>query len=156
MEGALSQPRANVQVRRLTAPDIEAVVEIQEQSREASQWSREGYARAAAGEFPGWVAAIDGRVVGFLVMRSAADETEILNLAVEPQDRRRGVAGALLGAALEVSRAGGALRAFLEVRESNVGAIAFYQRHGFTLEGRRARYYSNPAEDALVLRRSLE
>lgn len=156
MEGSVKPPRAQVPVRRLSAADIEAVLAIQGPCREASQWSRDGYARAAAGEFPAWVATIDACVAGFLVIRAAADEVEILNLAVEAPSRRQGVASQLLAAAVEASRAAGAKRAFLEVRESNAGAIAFYQRHAFALAGRRPRYYSNPPEDALVLRRSLE
>ncbi len=91
-----------------------------------------------------------------LVLRTAALEAEILNLAVEPRSRRQGVARALLGAALEVSRAAGATLVFLEVRESNAGAIGFYQLQGFQASGRRRRYYHDPPEDALVLSRVLD
>lgn len=152
----MNHPPAQVLVRGITAADIDAVLAIQARSREASQWSRDGYARAAAGEFGAWVAAVENSVVGFLVLRSAADEAEILNLAVEPEIRRQGVAAALLAAALQAARQGGAGRAFLEVRESNAGAIAFYQRHGFRLDGRRRRYYHSPQEDALVLSQDLK
>lgn len=151
----MSSPAGHILVRRLTAGDIDAVLAIQGRSPAASQWSRDGYARAAAGEFGAWVAATGIHVGAFLVLRTAADEAEILNLAVEPESRRRGLAGALLGAALEAAHAAGVKRLFLEVRESNAEGIAFYQRHGFDLDGRRPRYYHNPPEDALVLSRGL-
>jgi [ribosomal protein S18]-alanine N-acetyltransferase len=147
----VSLPPAKGMVRRLAISDLDAVLAIQESSREASQWSREGYARAAAGEFPAWVAEESGGVAGFLVVRTAADEAEILNFAVDPASRRRGIAGALLAGAIEYSRASGAKRLFLEVRESNSGATAFYRRHGFESAGKRPRYYQIPPEDALVL-----
>lgn len=148
-------PGAQILVRPLAAADIEAVMSVQARSREASQWSRDGYARAAAGEYAAWVAAAGNSVVGFLVLRIVADEAEVLNLAVEPESRRRGVAAGLLAAAIDASRAAGATRAFLEVRESNAGAIAFYQRQDFRLDGRRPKYYTGPREDALVLSRGL-
>jgi ribosomal-protein-alanine N-acetyltransferase len=134
---------------------VDAILAIQSGSPEASQWSRDAYARAASGELGGWVAEADNRVAGFVVVRSAADEAEILNLAVEPESRRQGVARALLKATLDASRAGGARRVFLEVRESNAGAIAFYRSNGFRPDGRRPRYYQDPPEDALVLIREL-
>ena len=151
----MKSPEAGAFVRRISIEDLDAVLAIQERSREASQWSREGYARAATGEFPAWVAEERGCVVGFLVLRTAADEAEILNIAVEPDRRRGGMASALVEGALEYSRGAGALRVFLEVRESNAAAIAFYQRHGFESAGRRPRYYQKPPEDALVLSRGL-
>lgn len=141
-------------MRPLTTGDIGAVLAIQQVSPEASQWSRDGYARASAGEFDAWVAEADHRVIGFLVQRTAAGETEILNLAVEPHSRHQGVARALLSASLEATRAAGASLVFLEVRESNAAAIAFYRFHGFRQTGRRRRYYHDPAEDALVLKLS--
>jgi ribosomal-protein-alanine acetyltransferase len=156
VESAVNHPPAQVLVRSLTAADIDAVLAVQARSLEASQWSRDGYARAAAGEFGAWAAAVENGVVGFLVLRTAADEAEILNLAVQPESRRQGVAGALLAAALQAARQAGAIRAFLEVRESNAGAIAFYQCHGFRLDGRRRRYYHSPQEDALVLSQDLK
>jgi ribosomal-protein-alanine N-acetyltransferase len=146
---------SRVLVRRLIATDIGAVLAIQALSPEASQWSRDGYARAAAGEFPAWVAELHGRLGGFLVLGTAADEAEILNLAVDPGIRRCGLATALLEAALRASRAVGAVRLFLEARESNARAIEFYEQQGFRVGGRRPRYYANPLEDALILARSL-
>ncbi len=91
-------------------------------------------------------------VLGYLVYRSIGGEAEILNLAVAPSERRRGLGAALLEAALTALSADGAVEVFLEVRESNAGAKALYQRRGFEEIGRRRRYYRQPVEDAIVLR----
>jgi ribosomal-protein-alanine N-acetyltransferase len=95
-------------------------------------------------------------IIGYVIAREAAGSGEILNLAVDPPLRRRGIAGALLEAALAALRRRGAQEVYLEVRVSNEVAQALYRRAGFLAVGRRRGYYRNPAEDALVLRRSLE
>jgi ribosomal-protein-alanine N-acetyltransferase len=83
---------------------------------------------------------------GFLAWREvAAGEFEILNLAVSPAARRRGIAGALLTFVLRPGRW------FLEVRESNAAARALYRKAGFAEAGERVRYYRGPDEKAIVL-----
>ncbi|HEX4229939.1 MAG TPA: ribosomal protein S18-alanine N-acetyltransferase [Bryobacteraceae bacterium] len=93
------------------------------------------------------VAEIDGQVAGFLVSRSVHLEREILNLAVAPEWRRRGIAKTLL----EHHLAQGGTH-FLEVRESNLAAQALYRTLGFREVGRRLGYYDRPAESAIVMR----
>jgi ribosomal-protein-alanine N-acetyltransferase len=83
-----------------------------------------------------------------------AEEFEILNMAVLPSHRRRGVADQLVKVAVEWSLSAGATSAHLEVRTSNIAAIALYARHGFVAVGRRAGYYKNPVEDAILFKRS--
>jgi ribosomal-protein-alanine N-acetyltransferase len=136
-----------VNLRRIEPADAESVLEIQARSPEAAQWSRADY----AADLEGWVAQEDGAVVGFLVARRFADELEILNVAVAPQARRKGIGSGLVQQALEWGRALGATRVFLEVRASNQAALRFYDVHGFRVTGRRARYYADPVEDALNL-----
>jgi ribosomal-protein-alanine N-acetyltransferase len=92
-----------------------------------------------------------GQVVGYLFAHHAADEGEILNLAVDPAHSRCGVGTALVQTVLRDLGDAGVARVFLEVRESNRPAQAFYQILGFTPVSRRPRYYSRPREDALVL-----
>jgi ribosomal-protein-alanine N-acetyltransferase len=99
----------------------------------------------------GWIAEHEGRVIGFLMGRAAADEFEILNLAVTQACRRRGVATGLLQTMAAWARTAGTKRAYLEVRASNEGALALYMHHGFTACGRRTAYYQNPREDAILL-----
>ena len=105
-----------------------------------------------AGYGLGLLAEQDGEVVGYLLGRAVAPEGEILNLAVAPELRRRGLGAALLAAGLTAFGAAGVREVFLEVRESNTSAIELYRRRGFRAVGRRRRYYRRPVEDALVLR----
>ena len=93
--------------------------------------------------------------VGYLVGRDVAGSGEILNLAVAPEFRRRGIGGELLEEGLAAFRDRHANEVFLEVRESNHSAQALYLARGFRPVGQRAAYYRNPREDALVLRLAL-
>ena len=141
-----------MKVRQLAPGDLDAVLSIQARSPEAAQWLRADYQRATRGDFAGWVATSEAGVVGFLIARLLADEMEILNLAVVSEARRQGAGSLLLNEALAWGRRVGARQAFLEVRESNGRAVEFYRRHGFAENGRRPRYYTDPVEDALVLK----
>ena len=87
--------------------------------------------------------------------REAAGSGEILNLAVAPEFRRRGIGGTLLEEGLVAFHDRGAQEVFLEVRESNHSAQALYLARGFRPVGQRAAYYRNPRENALVLRLGL-
>ena len=139
-----------ITVRRMTASDVSAVLSILEESPEASIWSRESLIEWAS-KGMAWVGELGGSVAGILVGRVAADEFEILNLAVGKAWRRRGVATQLVRAAIESARTAGARQAYLEVRASNEGGIALYERLGFRILGGRPKYYRNPAEDAVLL-----
>jgi [ribosomal protein S18]-alanine N-acetyltransferase len=88
---------------------------------------------------------------GMILARVAADEAEILTLAVLPDRRRRGLGSALLRAAMTSTGALGAVSVFLEVAVTNHGARALYVAHGFVEAGLRRRYYSD-GTDALILR----
>ncbi|MGH9814500.1 MAG: ribosomal protein S18-alanine N-acetyltransferase [Candidatus Acidiferrales bacterium] len=146
-------------IRSIAGHDVQAVGSIARLSPEAAQWPAADIERLVGGEvrgIQGWIGEVGGELAGFLVTRSAADEVEILNIAVAPQSRRAGVGSRLLKHALEMARAAGARRMFLEVRESNRAAIALYARHGFQPAGRRENCYSAPAEAALLLVRALQ
>ena len=132
------------------APEVEGVLSA---SPGASLWSAADPVLLASRNTRIWVAEEDGEVVAAVAARTVADEAEILNLAVAPAWRRRGVGRGLMDAVIADSAREGAARVFLEVRESNVAARAFYSRLGFLLRGRRTAYYRNPVEDALVLAR---
>jgi ribosomal-protein-alanine N-acetyltransferase len=143
-------------IRRILPQDAQALAKIAEESGQAAQWPKEAYLELPAG--PGGLGLVCealGCVTGFLIGRQVADEAEVLNLAVQFASRRRGQATALLSAAFEELRRGGATRAFLEVRASNTAAIAFYTSQGFSPCGRRTAYYRDPAEDALCMERNL-
>jgi ribosomal-protein-alanine N-acetyltransferase len=101
--------------------------------------------RAPLGPSPG--------VVGFCVLAivPAGREAEVRNVAVHPERRRRGLARFLLRAAIDRARDAGAETVFLEVRESNHAARALYSSLGFAETGRRAAYYADPCEDAVLM-----
>jgi [ribosomal protein S18]-alanine N-acetyltransferase len=139
-----------VKIRPIQEHDVESVLAIQTNCREAAQWTSSDYARAARGEMVGWVAE-HGSVIGFLIARRVGDDVEILNLAVNPNIRRAGVGTALLREALDWGEKVHAHKAFLEVRAGNAVARQFYDRHGFRPTGRRPHYYTAPADDALLL-----
>ncbi len=139
-------------VRALEAGDVDQVMAIQQACLgSVAAWPPQAY--RGEGGYESLVAVSDGCILGFLLFFTAAEEVEILNLAVSPRHRRQGIGAALLRAALAAVAERGARRVFLEVRESNSDAAAFYQRLGFTEWGRRPRYYSSPPEDAVVLSR---
>jgi ribosomal-protein-alanine N-acetyltransferase len=130
-------------VRAATVEDLAAIAEIQARSPEASQWEPASYLKYDC------TVAIDTRVLGFLVTRETAQgEREILNLAVAPSQRRRGVARALLQAELAREKT----QWLLEVRASNQSALELYRNAGFRVTGRRESYYSNPLEPGIVMK----
>jgi ribosomal-protein-alanine N-acetyltransferase len=90
-------------------------------------------------------------VVGYIVFWLVADEMHILNLAVAPENRQRGIARSLVLAGLIHAYAKGARRAFLEVRTSNTAAQKLYASVGFTGTSVRRDYYDSPTEDAVVM-----
>jgi ribosomal protein S18 acetylase RimI-like enzyme len=132
--------------RPAVADDLGAIAHIQAASPSASQWEPDDYLSLDC-----LVAALsqNGRLAGFVVSRGTGPgEREILNLAVDPGLRRRGVGLRLLET--ELNRGEGSW--FLEVRESNTAAIQLYQAAGFRIVGRRANYYNNPPETGIVMR----
>lgn len=126
-----------------------------EQSAFADPWSTQDFRDCVSSDVLFRVAETedgDG-VAGYVVALDAADEGEILNLAVAPAGRRRGLGRALVEDILAALANRGVRHVYLEVRESNAPARALYAAHGFREVGRRNQYYRRPAEDAIVLRR---
>ena len=146
-----------IRIHPFASADIDLIRAIAAASPEAARWSRETYEtiledpqRASC-----HVADQEGSVVGFVCLRVASDEAEVLNLAVEPSVRRLGVGSLLLDHALREALRRGAQRVFLEVRETNQPALGLYQQFGFAVSMRRVGYYSEPSADALVLFKDL-
>ena len=139
-------------IRAFREADAAAATEILKGSLEAAQWTEWGFR-----ELLGWrgvlalVSEGDRKVIGFIIGRQVAAEAEILNLAVIVAKRRKGEGGALLQAAVDEFRARQVSRVFLEVRESNGTGMEFYEKHGFSKTGRRAGYYHDPDEAAIVM-----
>jgi ribosomal-protein-alanine acetyltransferase len=143
-------------IRRMLASDAESVADLFAQSPQASPWSATDLLQLAAAGSQVWVAEEDARVIGAVASRAIAGEAEILSLSVRTNRRRLGIGHSLMEAALEELCACGAIRVFIEVRESNLGAQEFYRKLRFSQDGRRRNYYRNPTEDALLFSRSLQ
>jgi ribosomal-protein-alanine N-acetyltransferase len=141
-------------IRPMLPPEKDAVASLFAGAPEAAHWSVQDLVQLEAVGARVWVEVQGDELAGAVASREVAGEAEILNLAVGAAWRRRGIGGRLMQTALEAARANGVGRVFLEVRESNATARAFYQRLGFSQEGRRRNYYSDPPEDALLLSRT--
>jgi [ribosomal protein S18]-alanine N-acetyltransferase len=142
-------------IRAFREEDAPAASEILQESREATAWSAEmTRATFSSGHVSGFIAEVVGKPTGCILGREVWKEGEILNLAVKGNLRGKGQGSALVAAMLSVFSARGVVRVFLEVRESNLGAIAFYKRLGFRQVGRREGYYHEPREAALILQHS--
>jgi [ribosomal protein S18]-alanine N-acetyltransferase len=143
-------------VRRFRAEDIGSVMAILHESPEAASWSRQSFLEASdeAGALA-LVVETNAEITGFLMGRRIGDQGEVLNLAVTRSRRRRGQGTVLLETAIAAFRSSGALSVYLEVRESNTGAIAFYESHNFAKVGRRKDYYQQPTEAAVTMMRKL-
>ncbi len=156
MEDESTDKPGAASVRRFRLEDADVVISISEQSPEAANWSKESYVDFSQqiGSLA-LVAETDGNLSGFLIGRLTGDQAEILNLAVSANQRRRGNGHALLASALAEFALQGAQSVYLEVRQSNTAAIAFYEAHGFSKSGLRKCYYRDPDEPALILVKKL-
>ncbi len=140
-----------VGIRSMTTDDIPTLVKI-ERVVFPDPWSSAAFKEQIA--LPGWgaiVAESDGRIIGYGCYHIVAEELHLTNLAVQPKYRRKSVAKQLLDNILQVVKEHSCDFIFLEVRPSNRGAIAFYERFHFESLFRRPRYYRQPVEDALVM-----
>ncbi len=99
---------------------------------------------------------VDNEVVGYANFYVIGDEVQVLNIAIDPEARKKGYAARLLGYAIGVLSADKAKEFFLEVRTSNADAIRLYQGFGFEKIGIRKKYYTETNEDALVMRLKVE
>jgi ribosomal-protein-alanine N-acetyltransferase len=144
----MSIASSTLAIRPALARDLEAMAAIHRASF-AKAWSTNEIGQFVAA--PGCLSLIastapEQKVQGFLMVRSAGDEAEILTLAVDRSHRRRGLARALLVAAIDALREAGAKRLFLEVEAGNESARGLYQSLGAVAVGRRPRYYEHGAD----------
>lgn len=138
-------------IRPMTEEDLGEVLRIERLSF-PQPWSREAYRREMAQPFSVYVVAEDEEgMAGYAGMWVILDEAHVTTLAVDPSKRGRGVGSRLLEHLEEEARRRGAATMLLEVRPSNRPALALYERRGFTLWGRRRKYYSDNQEDALLM-----
>jgi [ribosomal protein S18]-alanine N-acetyltransferase len=145
----------NLVVAPAAETDLDAIDEIEQHSFKAP-WPRDTFKAELLREWARLdVARSDGRLVGFCNYWLVTTELHILAIATHPDCRRRGIGRQLLDHVLDVARTTGCSLATLEVRRSNVPAIALYERAGFKVVHVRTRYYQDDDEDALVMLKGL-
>jgi ribosomal-protein-alanine N-acetyltransferase len=140
-------------IREMTEEDLEEVVQIERMSFR-SPWSRGLFERERLTPFARAFVSREippDQVVGYLCFWLVASQMHILNLAVHPQHRHRGIGTRLLRYGIDYCREKGIQEFTLEVRRSNYEAITLYRRFQFQPWGIRPRYYSDSGEDAIVM-----
>ena len=120
-------------------------------------WSEKSVASELTNPLSLWLVAKEGeRVAGYIGSQTCGDESDMMNVAVHPDFRRKGIAGSLVDALVAELKTRESRSLTLEVRASNAPAIALYEKLGFSQIGRRKNYYRNPKEDGLILRKEWE
>jgi [ribosomal protein S18]-alanine N-acetyltransferase len=144
--------------RRLALGDLNTIEEIELQSY-PTPWSRSMFAGELAKPSSVCLGAFEpesGDLLGYMIISRYVDAWHVMNVAVAPAHRRRGIATALLEQLFEKTRGESQRGYTLEVRISNVGAIRLYERLGFRSRGVRRGYYTDNREDALIMWRDPE
>jgi len=123
----------------------------------STPWSERSIASEVTNPLSAWLVAVEnGIVVGYVGSQSVLGEADMMNVAVSPDYRRRGIARTLVKKLIDLLRDKEVFCLTLEVRASNEGAIALYDALGFVEVGKRPNYYTSPREDALILRKEWE
>lgn len=142
-----------LQIRRMEEKDLEQVAKIAA-TVFTRPWSRQGFAEALPMDNACFLIAEEKNIVlGYCGLYMAADEGEIINVAVKPEFQGQGIADLLLRSLLEEGRRFGVSRFFLEVRVSNTAAIRLYEKNGFIRQGIRKDFYKEIHEDAYIMNR---
>jgi ribosomal-protein-alanine N-acetyltransferase len=142
-----------LEFRRLGLRDLAAIEEI-ERAAYPTPWSRSMFAGELAKPASICLGAFDretGALLGYLIISRYVDAWHVMNIAVAPAQRRRGIASALLERLFELTAGQGQRGYTLEVRVSNDAAIKLYERAGFRGRGIRRGYYTDNREDALIM-----
>jgi ribosomal-protein-alanine N-acetyltransferase len=140
-----------IEIRRLDLVDLSAIERI-EQRAYPTPWSRSMFASELAKPTSICLGAFEGTdLVGYVVNSRYVDAWHVMNVAVDPDHQRRGVASQLLERLFELTQNDERRGYTLEVRVSNEGAIRLYEQLGFESRGIRRGYYTDNREDALIM-----
>jgi ribosomal-protein-alanine N-acetyltransferase len=157
--------RPRLEIRRMTAADLDEVMVI-ERAAFRHPWSPELFRRELEHDWSTILVALEpltsasgkgsDRIVGFLIYWLVHDEVHVLNVAVGPEYRRRGVARMLMAETEKRAHQAGASLMTLEVRRSNQGALELYRQFDYRAVGIRPNYYVDEGEDAIVMVKELK
>ena len=147
---------SDISIRRLELKHLDAIEEIERRSY-PTPWSRSMFAGELAKPASMCFGAFDDeQLVGYMIISRYVDAWHVMNVAVDPDQRRRGIATLLLDRLFEATDDGTRRGYTLEVRVSNEGAIKLYEAAGFRPRGIRRGYYTDNREDALIMWRDPE
>ena len=142
-------------IREMKREDVPAIAEL-EKLCFSDPWSENSIASELDNPLSYWlVAEYNGKIAGYVGSQSVLDAADMMNLAVSPDCRQQGVGQALVNGLVQHLQKNNVIALLLEVRVSNARAISLYEKLGFEQVGRRPKYYHNPREDALILRKEL-
>lgn len=142
-----------MKITNMTAAHVSSVAELEKVCFSAP-WSENSVASELNNPLALWLVAVENdRLAGYIGSQSVEGEADVMNVAVHPDFRRRGIAEELCRQLVSVLNERDVHSLTLEVRASNAPAIALYEKLCFTLVGRRPNYYRHPKEDALIMRK---
>ena len=143
-------------IEKMNATHVPQIAEL-EKLCFSDPWSEKSIETELSCRLSVWLVALEGeQVVGYVGSQTVIDESDMMNIAVHPDFRRRGIAEALVAELEAALRQRGSRALTLEVRDSNLPAITLYEKLGFAQVGLRKNYYRNPKEDARILRKEWE
>lgn len=143
-----------ITIEKMSREHLSEVASIEEMSF-SLPWSLESLELMLTEQASALVALEGGRVLGYVGMMCVLDEGQIINVAVHPDARRRGVGRSLMEAAQTYAKERGIVFLSLEVRESNIAARSLYSSLGWEEQGIRKGFYSHPVENACVMTKSI-
>ena len=143
-----------MEIIRMNESHVASVAAIEKECFGRDAWSEKSVTGELTNALALWLVAVEGdTVAGYVGSQTVCNETDMMNVAVTADFRRRGIGEKLVNALVEELKAMESHCLTLEVRASNTPAQAMYEKLGFVEIGRRPRYYQNPKEDALILRK---
>jgi len=141
----------NLTFKQMAQDDIDQVVQVEENSFN-NPWSKQSFCEEAANPVAYYLLSLTaGEIIGYVGVWFILDEAHITNVAVLPEYRKQGIGGQMMREILRIAKNNGAVAMTLEVRPSNVSALALYNKLGFVSEGIRKQYYEDNGEDAIIM-----
>ena len=141
-----AQLQSNLQMRPMLMIDLDAIMQI-EPTIYSHPWTRGNFSDSLNSGYSAWVLELDGEMIGYALMMRVLDEAHLLNLSIAKAQQKRGLGRYLLEFMLKIAKNHQATNMFLEVRPSNITAIALYENIGFCEIALRPGYY--PADSKI-------